>query len=86
MSKSNHSRRDSRPPVAARGRRRRGNGMIAALLMVLATGAALEWMAEHLAVLAGVALLTAGRAVMAGTPSPRGRPGTARSRRCRCWA
>jgi hypothetical protein len=53
------ARRNSRPTMGARRHRRRGHdALIVTLLALLAIAAALTWLAEHLMVLAGVALLT----------------------------
>lgn len=54
----NQARRHSRPAMSPRRRRRRGHDVLIMLLLgVLAVIMALAWLAEHLAVLAGVALL-----------------------------
>ena len=57
----NQRRRHSRPPMGSRRRRRRGHdALIMLLLGVLAVVAALAWLAEHLMIFAGVALLIGG--------------------------
>jgi hypothetical protein len=57
-SKSNQPRRHSRPAMSSRRRRRRGHDVLIMLLLgVLAVVSALAWLAAHVLILVGVALI-----------------------------
>jgi hypothetical protein len=68
----------NRPAMSSRRRRRRGHDLLIVLLLaLLAVAAALIWLAQHLAILAGVALLVWGAYSLGRRAQGRARPGQA---------